>query len=242
MNQRLHQAMAVARLQAVDVAARLAVDPKTVERWIRGRVPYPRHRWAVADLLRVDEADLWPDVEGGRRPLCGEIRAVYRHRHEVPRVVWHELFGSAQEEIGILTYSGLFLAEDPAVMRTIGERARAGVRVRILLGDSASAEVAARGIDECIGPEVMAARTKNALALFRPLVEVPGVELRVHRTVLYNSIYRADRQLMVNTHAYAVPAAKAPVTHFRIQEPEGAAAVYASSFERVWTGAEPVTG
>ncbi|TDD13441.1 XRE family transcriptional regulator, partial [Actinomadura sp. KC06] len=26
------------------VAARLGVDPKTVHRWVAGRLPYPRHR------------------------------------------------------------------------------------------------------------------------------------------------------------------------------------------------------
>lgn len=43
MNHHLRHALADARLQAVDLAAHLAVDPKTVERWLKGRVPYPRH-------------------------------------------------------------------------------------------------------------------------------------------------------------------------------------------------------
>ncbi|WP_260709923.1 hypothetical protein [Dactylosporangium aurantiacum] len=33
-----------------------------VERWISGRLPYRRHRYAVAARLGVDEAYLWPDA------------------------------------------------------------------------------------------------------------------------------------------------------------------------------------
>ncbi|GAA0397737.1 hypothetical protein GCM10009530_56760 [Microbispora corallina] len=58
MSETLRQALATARLQAVDVAAALGVDPKTVDRWLKGRTPYPRHRWAIADLLKLDEGDL----------------------------------------------------------------------------------------------------------------------------------------------------------------------------------------
>ena len=52
MNDALRHALAEARLREIDVATALGVDPKTVQRWLAGRVPHPRHRWAVADLLR----------------------------------------------------------------------------------------------------------------------------------------------------------------------------------------------
>jgi transcriptional regulator with XRE-family HTH domain len=41
-----------ARLREDDVAARLGVDPKTVRRWLNGRVPYP-HRSAIPRALWV---------------------------------------------------------------------------------------------------------------------------------------------------------------------------------------------
>ena len=44
----------------------------------------------------------------------------------------------------------------------------------------------------------MAAEIRNALTLYRPLGVVRNVEIRLHRIVLYNSIYRADDQLLVN--------------------------------------------
>ncbi|MFD1932994.1 XRE family transcriptional regulator [Nonomuraea mangrovi] len=239
MNHHLRYALANARLHPTDLAARLAVDPKTVERWLQGRVPYPRHRWAVADVLQVDEADLWPEVAGYRRTIASEVQAVYPHRHAVPQAAWRQHFTNAAREIDILTYSGLFLAEDTAIMLAIAQRARSGVKVRVLLGDPDSPEVATRGVDEHIGPDVMAARIRNALTLYQPLRDAPGVEVRLHSTVLYNSIYRADDQLLVNTHAYGIPAAQAPVTHLQTGHENGPAGIYLSSFERVWANARP---
>ena len=52
--------------------------------------------------------------------------------------------------------------------------------------------------------------------LYRPLRDVDGIEFRLHRTVLYNSIYRADDQLLVNTHIYGFAARRTrPVLHLR---------------------------
>jgi hypothetical protein len=51
VNHLLARALSGARLDIVDVAAQLCVDPKTVQRWISsGRIPYPRHRDALANL------------------------------------------------------------------------------------------------------------------------------------------------------------------------------------------------
>ena len=77
--------------------------------------------------------------------------------------------------------------------------------------------------------------------MFRPLQEVPNVEIRLHGTILYNSIFRADDQLFVNTHIYGVMANNAPFFHLR-RIPGGAMAVnYFESFERVWTEAVPLS-
>ncbi|MET8864041.1 XRE family transcriptional regulator [Nonomuraea sp. NPDC004580] len=240
MNNNLRYALAAARLTTTDVAAALAVDPKTVSRWLNGRTPYPRHRWAIADLLNIDEADLWPEASAPRcQPLANGIHAIYPHRWAIPQTVWRTHFNSAVNEIDILAYSALFLAEDPAIHRILTQKAKAGVQVRLLLGDPEGPEVAARGEDEGIGAEVMAARVRNTLALCRPLLAVPGVELRLHRTVLYNSLYRADIQFLINTHAYGTPAAIAPVLHLSHGKEQGPASTYHTSFNRIWTETQP---
>ena len=81
MNESLRRALLRARLSEEDVAARLQVDPKTVRRWLEGRVPYPRHRWPLAAMLGLDEADLWPQL-GASRSRPQEIQAIYPHRED----------------------------------------------------------------------------------------------------------------------------------------------------------------
>ena len=150
------------------------------------------------------------------------------------------LFGSAEREIAILAYSALFLAEDAGILRILADKGRAGVTVRIALGDPDGPNAAERGEEEGIG-DAMPAKIRNALTLYRPLGTVENIEIRLHRTVLYNSIYRADDQLLVNQHTYGIPAAQAPV--FCLCDTGGGemAALYLDSFERVWASAVPIS-
>jgi transcriptional regulator with XRE-family HTH domain len=240
-NERLRAALLERGLTPATLADRLSVDPKSVERWIAGRTPYRKHRYAVAALLEVDEAFLWPDALPREQVAAAsesEILTVYPHRWAVPREVWVRLFTHAERDIGVLVYSGFFLAEDAGMLRLLADKARAGVRVRVLLGDPDSPEVARRGADEGID-EVMSAKIRNVLMLYRPLREAPGVEVRLHRTVLYNSIYRADEQLLVNSHVYGCPAANAPVLHLRRVAGGDMVSTYLDSFQRVWDSATP---
>ena len=238
MNEALHRALASSGLSDVDVAAELAVDPKTVDRWLRGRVPHARSREALAKLVGTDEATLWPPTTpAGRQGRLGaEIQAVYPHRWAVPRTDWTRIFRAAESRIDVLVYSGMFLVEDGGILSLLGLKARAGVPIRILVGDPESAEVAQRGSDEQIG-EAMASRVVNALTLLRPLVGMENVVLRVHRTTLYNSIYRADDEMLVNTHIYGLIASSAPVVHLRRAGASPMFSNYAESFEQVWSSA-----
>ena len=139
-------------------------------------------------------------------------------------------------EIAILAYSALFLAEDAGILRILADKGRAGVAVRIALGDPDGPNVAERGEEEGIG-DAMAAKIRNALTLYQPLCTVKNIEIRLHRTVLYNSIYRADDQMLVNQHTYGIPATQAPV--FCLCDTVGGeiATLYLDSFERVWARA-----
>lgn len=241
MNDTLRRAILDAGLSESDVAARLEVDPKTVRRWIEGRLPYPRYRWPLSGLVGVDEEDLWPEVRTARaaRSRPAEMTAVYPHRTSIGLDRWRELLGSAEREIDILVYSGLFLAEDADILRTLAERAGAGVRVRIGLGDPDSMHVAERGSEEGIH-DAMAAKIRNAIVLYRPLSDVDGVELRLHESVRYNSLYRADDQLLVNQHSYGIPAAHSPVFQLVRTSDGEMFQSYKESFERIWRNAAPV--
>jgi hypothetical protein len=229
-----------ARLRENDVAAHLGVDPKTVRRWLSGRVPYPSSRAILAELVGADEGDLWPEAGG---PLSGpsrpeELAAVFPHRWAIPRDVWRRFFESAEQQISVLAYSALFLAEDAGLLGIIGGKASRGVRVRIGLGDPNCAAVIRRGEEEGIG-KAMSAKIENALTLYRDIPGAEHIEIRLHETVLYNSIYLADDQLLVNQHTYGIPAAHSPVFCYRDSK-RGVGAAYQDCIDRIWTTAKPI--
>jgi len=241
-NERLRAALLEHGLTPAALAKQLNVDNKTVERWINGRLPYRRYRYAIATQFGIDESYLWPDAlsrEQVTAASSSEVLAIYPHRSDVPREAWQRLFAGAEREIGVLVYSGLFLSEDASLRRILLDKAQAGVRVRILLGEPGSREVAARGADEGVG-DAQAAKIRNALVMHRPLRRQEGIEFRFHSTVLYNSIYFADDELLVNTHVYGLTAAVAPVWHVKKVAGGEIALTYLESFERVWETAVPV--
>lgn len=227
-----------------DLAAELGVNVKSIERWLGGEiVPFPRNRHRLAMRLKRDESYLWPEAQPRDRAMVlseSEVVRVYPHRADVPSGEWRRLFESGEAEIGILVYAGLFLAEDSGLQRILRKKAKAGVRVRILLGDPDDARIAERGEEEGIG-HALAAKIRNAQVLYRGLADTPGIEFRLHRTVLYNSIYRADEELFVNTHIYGLPAAQAPVWYLRKLPGGELTRHYLESFERVWDAATPIT-
>ena len=116
-NERLRAALLEHGLTPSTLGDEIGVDHKTVERWISlGRIPYRRHRYAVAARLAVDEAYLWPDALAREQVAAAsdsEVLAIYPHRSDVPRELWERLFNLAEREIGVLVYAGLFLAGDP---------------------------------------------------------------------------------------------------------------------------------
>ena len=242
-NERLRVALLQRGHTPTTAANAIGVDPKSVERWISsGRLPYRKHRYKMAALLKVDEESIWPDAlskEDVAAAADNEIIAVYPHRWMAPRDAWGRLFESAEREIGILVYGGMFLAEDAGVMRLLARKAADGVAIRVLLGDPDSAEVSQRGADEGID-DAISAKIRNILVLYKPLRRADGVEVRLHGTVLYNSIYRADDQLLVNTHVYGNLASNAPLLHLRKVGGGDMVSMYVDSFERIWADAQPV--
>jgi hypothetical protein len=231
-----------ARLREDDVAAHMGVDPKTVRRWLNGRVPYASNRVTLADLVGADEAELWPNAGGPltARARPEELGAIYPHHWAIPRDAWRHFFESAEHEIGILAYSALFLAEDAGLLDIIAEKAGRGVQVRVALGDPDCTSLAQHSQDEGIG-DAMPAKIRNAITLYRRLTISENVEIRLHQTVLYNSIYRADGQLYVNQHAFGIPASHAPVFCFRKSQNGDMVALYLHSFQSVWTTASSIS-
>ena len=244
-NQRLREAIVARGFTLATVAERVAVDPKTVERWIAtDRVPHRTHRGAVASLVGIDETFLWPallDSDRSLRHADDELVNLYTNRGAVPPQVWDSLVDGATATIDALVFAGLFLTDGgPQLSEALIKRARGGVKVRVLLGDPESEAVAIRGVEEGIGAG-LAARIRISSIYLREAAETDGVELRWHATTLYNSIYRFDDSMLVNTHAFGFPASQNPVLHLR-RTPSGRLFDhYLHSFDKVWATAIPHT-
>lgn len=230
MNENLRRAMLRARLSEEDVAAQLQVDPKTVRRWLEGRVPYLRHRWLLAGLLEADKGDLWPEAHARSRPV--ELKAIYPNRRAIPREAWLSLFRSAEHEIGILDDSGLLLAKEPGLLDVLAKRAHAGARVRICLRNPNEYVTAGReSLEGLSGPEPEEIR--EALALFAGLREI-GAEIRLHRAVLYNSVYRGDDRLLVIQHLYGISGERAPALYLQTAGIEDMTTTYINVLDHFW--------
>lgn len=241
-NDRLRCALAAQGITTELLAERVGVDVKTSYRWVvKGTLPYPAHRRAVAAALTSDEAYLWPEsltAASVRDASSAELVAFYPDRAAVPAHLWTTLIGKARQEVNVLVYAGRFLFDThPGFCQLLISQAQAGVRVRLAFGDPDSPQVAARGIEEGLD---MALQVRAALDKARSLFGVEGIEVRLHATTLYASIYRADDDLLTNGHVYGAQAATSPVLHLRRLPGGQAYRHYAESFEGVWATARPI--
>ncbi|MFF6867721.1 XRE family transcriptional regulator [Streptomyces sp. NPDC012450] len=244
-NERLRVTMAGGGWTCATLAEATGVDPKSVERWVNlGRTPRRATALKAAETLGEDVHALWPALRQARaaRAVSPELVALYDQRADLPVSVFVDLLAAARERIDVLVYAAVFLHEAyPRLNDLLRERAAEGCTVRIALGDADSENVRLRGQEEKFGHGIES-RCRLALMRYRPLLGVPGVELRTHGTTLYNSLYRADDQVLVNAHAWGVNAYGAPVWHLRRNSAGGMFDTYADSFEAVWETARPVEG
>ncbi|WP_405777074.1 helix-turn-helix transcriptional regulator [Streptomyces sp. NBC_00859] len=244
-NERLRAVMASGGWTHGSLAEAAGVDPKSVERWVNhGRTPRRVTALKAAEMLGEDVHALWPALRQARaaRAVSPELVALYDQRADLPVSVFVDLLAAARERIDVLVYAAVFLHEAyPRLNDLLRERAEAGCAVRIALGDADSENVQQRGQEEKFGHGIES-RCRLALMHYRPLLGVPGVELRTHGTTLYNSLYRADDEVLVNAHAWGVNAYGAPLWHLRRSSNGGMFDTYADSFNAVWDTARPVEG
>ncbi|WAL97272.1 XRE family transcriptional regulator [Streptomyces sp. Je 1-369] len=242
-NERLRAVMAAGGWTYAGLAKAVEVDPKSVERWVNlGRTPRRATALEAAEALGEDVHALWPALRQARaaRAISPELVALYEQRADLPVSAFVDMMTQARERIDVLVYAAIFLHEAyPRLNDLLRERAAEGCSVRIAVGDAESPNVQARGQEERFGHGIES-RCRLALMHYRPLVGVSGIEIRTHETTLYNSLYRADDQLLVNAHVWGANAYGAPVWHLRRNGEGGMFDTYGQSFDAVWATAKPV--
>ncbi|MGB8347222.1 MAG: hypothetical protein WCD86_20210 [Ktedonobacteraceae bacterium] len=240
-NERLKNAMIVAHVDIDGMVKVIGVDPKTVQRWLAGRYPHPRHRWQVAELLKAREDYIWPDEttsDGIHTAQTAEIVAVYAHRADLPASAWWQLFMKAQRQIDLLGYAMLFLPEQhPNLVSLLKEKAQAGCRIRIALADPTSLEVQKRDKEEHLGG-MLPALIQATSHYFSELLDKEQVAIRYHTAPMYNSIFRFDDEMYVTPHLYGTQGSKAPLLHVHRLNSHGIFAGFEAHFEAVWATTE----
>ena len=230
--------MRTARVDVDAIARTVGVDPRTVQRWLVGRVPHARHRWAVATLLGEDESRLWPSV---RRELAAgaeataEIVAAYGHRADIPIGIWAELIESARKQIDLLGYAHLFLPEQHVDLSSrIAKACSAGCRVRLIFADPDGPGVRERDFLEGLSG-TLPARIRMAMSYFHGLSEISGVQIRFHDVHLYHAVYRFDDEMIVTPHLMGAHGPQHPALQLRRLGPDGIFASFADQLELVWS-------
>jgi phosphatidylserine/phosphatidylglycerophosphate/cardiolipin synthase-like enzyme len=229
-------------------------------RWLSGDLvglPFPDHcrilegmfsHWKVDQLFQFHDGGIEfvpeptavaPSVQptpptGSCDQRVDQVVAFYPHRADTPKHLWMDLLVGSQENIDLFANASLFLPEEnPEAIEILKEKAASGVKVRILLGDPDHPAMELRGREERLF-EAIPGRIKMALAYYRPLVDVEGIEFRLHGTSLYNSIFRYDNQMLVNQHIYGTYGYIAPILHLRRVASADLFDTYIKSLELVW--------
>ncbi len=239
-NEALRTALTVAGMTSSDLAARCDVDPKTVERWIsRGRVPHPRSRVRVAEILGKDGDVLWSEVlrravkVGSDRELLG----LYARRSDVPRPLFRELIERAESRLWFGGYTSYFVwLEVPKAAATLGTKAGHGADVRFLLGDPASPVTTGRDRIEAT-PLTLATRIAMSQA---EIAKAPSaLPVRMSDRHVGMSVWIFDDEAIVATHIGAGLGQDSVTLHLRRRESGGPFDRYVEHFEALWADAQP---
>lgn len=106
-----------------------------------------------------------------------------------------------QQQMDVLVFSGQFLVEQHNLIPVMREKVQRGVQFRLMVGEEKSQTVIDRAAEEGTSGG-LEGRVQMMRRYLSEVAGLPGVEVRTHSTILYNSLYRFDDKLLVNGHAF----------------------------------------
>ncbi|WP_435649566.1 XRE family transcriptional regulator [Kitasatospora purpeofusca] len=243
LNNELRQAMAEASLTPRQLASRIGVTPKTVERWVSdaSKVPHQKNKTDACAALGVDEKLIWPNAVRAaiKTGPDREVLATYPYRSACPRSVWGQLIEGAENEIFLAGYTNYFVwLEQPELHRTLRQKAENGCRVRFLLGDPESEVTRQRERIEDVALTV-STRIRITLENLAKLSSVEGVEARFSSVDdganhVGLSVFRFDNDALVTPHLARVVGHDSPMLHLRKCQDSGIFDRFADHAEELW--------
>lgn len=240
-NDALRAAIAAAGWSIDDVAARLEVDAKTVQRWVsQGRHPHRRTREQLARLLQVPSSQLW-DTGEPTLVLRPETPSTWTTRAEVPNTLWAELLDASTERIDVCAYSVMWLIETvPGLIGKLQAARQRGAQVRIALADPDGQHTLARGEAEGIGAGLQDLARISWTLLTPAAAEL---DLRQHDLEVPASLWRFDNELLWNPYWAGVGERESPVMRLSLADTKsnrtGLAAAAMKSFDWIWEHSLP---
>ena len=129
-NDRLRQALEDTGVQPAELADLVAVDERTVRRWLTGVTPYARHRGQIARALDLTEQDLWPEIP---RPAVTDSLAAYTRVDGPDAPTTEALIRSGTDRIELIDNVLDGLLESPDLTDLLLAKARQGCQVRIIV-------------------------------------------------------------------------------------------------------------
>jgi hypothetical protein len=242
-NETLRSALAESGLNTEGLAERVETDPKTVQRWIsKGRLPHPRTRVAVAEVLGTEVAVLWPDIVR-RTVKVGpdrEIVAAYPRRADVPRGFFGDLITRANRRLWFGGYTSYFVFIDvPDAAEMLSAKVQGGADVRFLLGDPGSVVTSSRerveGTPLSVSTRIELTRAELGKAQHRPAVRFGDRHIAM-------SVWIFDDDAVVATHIGSGLGQESVTLHLRRHGDGGVFDRYAGHFEDLWAaGSSEVT-
>lgn len=238
-----------AGLSPRQLAVRVGVTGKTVERWLADAelTPHARNREDACRALGVDEEMLWPQAVKDRIKTGNDRELIrsYPYRSACPSTVWGELVGDATEEIFLSGYTNyFFFTQIPAFAETLRRKAAAGCRVRFLLGDPEGEVTRQREVIEDVALTV-STRIRMTLEALDRLGPLEGLQARysapedaVNHVSL--SVFRFDNDAMVTPHLARLVGHDSPLLHLRRQGDAGMFDRFAEHAEELWSRGVPI--
>ncbi|MCC9305843.1 helix-turn-helix domain-containing protein [Kitasatospora sp. RB6PN24] len=249
MNTALRRAMDDARMSPRQLATRVGVTLKTVERWVADEalLPHPRNRTDASQALGVSEAMLWPSIVRSAVKVGPdrEIVAVYPYRSACPTSTWAQLVADAKADLLLAGFTNYFLwLEQPNFVATLRAKAESGCRVRFLVGDPDGETTRAREAIEDT-PLTVSTRIRITLENLAKLREVPGIEARFSAAEdatnhVGLSVFRFDGDALVTPHLARLVGHDSPMMHLRRRDPGGMFDRFAEHAEELWERGRPI--
>ncbi|MFD7900220.1 XRE family transcriptional regulator [Streptomyces sp. NPDC059743] len=241
--------MQSAGLSPRQLAARVGVSGKTVERWVADAelIPHARNREDACKALGVDEEMLWPKAVKDRIKTGDdrEIIRSYPYRSSCPSTVWGELIANATDDLFFAGYTNYFLwLDQPAFVTTLRRKLDTGCRVRFLLGDPDSEATRNRETIEDVALTV-STRIRITLEHLGKLGPYEGLETRFSTpgdaaNHVSLSVFRFDNDALVTPHLARLVGHDSPLLHLRKHGDGGMFDRFKEHAEELWSRGLPI--